>query len=215
MEKKSEIKKKCTKCRRSKLLSSFHKHVRGVKGRASRCKLCVRGVSKLYYTKNSNTTRLRMSKYRNSNKELIRSQSRRYYDKNKDTIAAKTQEWQERNSGKVLAYKRKWAKNNPETRREQWNRYRSKKYGTRYALVDKYAWELICAMSDNCCTYCGTKTKLTQDHVLPLSKGGWHDIDNVVPACLACNIKKNDTLVEDLDPKFFKVRGLWQTLAEY
>ena len=43
------------------------------------------------------------------------------------------------------------------------------------------------------CMYCGrrcTRGELTRDHVMPLSRGG-HDIwENVVSACLACNLKK-------------------------
>jgi len=43
------------------------------------------------------------------------------------------------------------------------------------------------------CMYCGdhfTRGELTRDHVVPLSKGG-HDVwENVVTACLACNVHK-------------------------
>ena len=43
------------------------------------------------------------------------------------------------------------------------------------------------------CMYCGQhfhKTQLTRDHVLPLSKGGRDDWENVVCACLHCNVRK-------------------------
>lgn len=44
------------------------------------------------------------------------------------------------------------------------------------------------------CAYCLTITTLTQDHVIPLSKGGKHDISNIVPACQPCNSAKRDRL---------------------
>lgn len=40
------------------------------------------------------------------------------------------------------------------------------------------------------CQYCGSKKKLTLDHVIPRSKGGKHTWDNVVTACERCNSKK-------------------------
>ncbi|NJK99452.1 MAG: HNH endonuclease [Spirulinaceae cyanobacterium SM2_1_0] len=42
------------------------------------------------------------------------------------------------------------------------------------------------------CQYCGSKSHLTLDHVVPRSKGGQHTWDNVVTACEACNSRKGD-----------------------
>lgn len=42
------------------------------------------------------------------------------------------------------------------------------------------------------CQYCGSKQKLTLDHVIPRSKGGKHSWDNVVTACETCNGRKGD-----------------------
>lgn len=42
------------------------------------------------------------------------------------------------------------------------------------------------------CQYCGSKHKLTLDHVFPRSKGGKHTWDNVVTACESCNGRKGD-----------------------
>ena len=43
------------------------------------------------------------------------------------------------------------------------------------------------------CLYCGrhcTRGELTRDHVMPLSKGGRDEWENVVCACLHCNVRK-------------------------
>jgi 5-methylcytosine-specific restriction endonuclease McrA len=42
------------------------------------------------------------------------------------------------------------------------------------------------------CVYCHKrrKGKLTQDHVVPLSKGGSHTWGNIVPSCASCNSSK-------------------------
>jgi 5-methylcytosine-specific restriction endonuclease McrA len=43
---------------------------------------------------------------------------------------------------------------------------------------------------DYTCQYCGKKSDLTIDHVIPRSRGGKDAWDNVVVACLRCNVTK-------------------------
>jgi hypothetical protein len=46
------------------------------------------------------------------------------------------------------------------------------------------------------CAYCGTPTGKGKDrhadHVVPLSRGGKHCVDNLVPSCASCNRRKGD-----------------------
>jgi 5-methylcytosine-specific restriction endonuclease McrA len=45
------------------------------------------------------------------------------------------------------------------------------------------------------CLYCGghySRGELTRDHVQPVSRGGRDEWENVVSACLACNLKKGN-----------------------
>lgn len=51
-------------------------------------------------------------------------------------------------------------------------------------------WQAIKEAYGHRCAYCGEKKRLTQDHVIPLTKGGHHTKENVVPACGPCNAKK-------------------------
>lgn len=51
-------------------------------------------------------------------------------------------------------------------------------------------WNRIKEIWGHRCAYCGTLGKLTQDHVVPLSRGGKHVPTNLVPACVACNVSK-------------------------
>ena len=46
------------------------------------------------------------------------------------------------------------------------------------------------------CQYCGSNNELTFDHLLPRSRGGKTDWDNVVTACSGCNVKKGGRLLE-------------------
>ena len=50
------------------------------------------------------------------------------------------------------------------------------------------------------CQYCGTKSKnLTIDHVVPKIKGGIDSWENLVSACVKCNLYKADKYLKDIN----------------
>jgi 5-methylcytosine-specific restriction endonuclease McrA len=44
------------------------------------------------------------------------------------------------------------------------------------------------------CQYCGSRSNLTVDHVIPRSKGGDSTWENIVASCAPCNRRKGDHL---------------------
>ncbi|HYV15208.1 MAG TPA: HNH endonuclease [Conexibacter sp.] len=52
----------------------------------------------------------------------------------------------------------------------------------------------VFARDDWTCQYCGSRTNLTVDHVIPRSKGGGSTWDNIVASCAPCNRRKGDAL---------------------
>ncbi|MCS7245141.1 MAG: HNH endonuclease [candidate division WOR-3 bacterium] len=52
------------------------------------------------------------------------------------------------------------------------------------------------------CQYCGTqKGPFTVDHITPKSRGGKDTWENLVCACMKCNLKKGDMLPEEVGMK--------------
>jgi hypothetical protein len=48
----------------------------------------------------------------------------------------------------------------------------------------------------NKCVYCGSKSRLTIDHLIPRAKGGTNTWKNLVTCCGHCNVKKGDKYVD-------------------
>lgn len=66
------------------------------------------------------------------------------------------------------------------------------------------------------CAYCGDDAVVTQEHVVPLSRGGGHTRSNVIPACGLCNRRKFRSLVEVWYPAqpFFDA-ARWVAIVDY
>lgn len=50
------------------------------------------------------------------------------------------------------------------------------------------------------CYYCQksiSSMEVTFDHIIPLSKGGAHSVENLCVACKKCNFKKHNSMIED------------------
>lgn len=48
------------------------------------------------------------------------------------------------------------------------------------------------------CQYCGAHNDLTIDHIVPLSKGGTNEDDNLITACRSCNSYKGEQSLEEI-----------------
>ena len=55
------------------------------------------------------------------------------------------------------------------------------------------------------CQYCGSKERLTLDHVMPASRGGKSTWENIVTACFKCNSQKGNKTPEEAGMSLAKV----------
>jgi 5-methylcytosine-specific restriction endonuclease McrA len=54
------------------------------------------------------------------------------------------------------------------------------------------------------CQYCGSRSNLTVDHVIPKSKGGSSSWDNIVASCAPCNRRKGNSLPRQVGMKLLR-----------
>lgn len=59
----------------------------------------------------------------------------------------------------------------------------------------------IMRRDNHTCQYCGIKSDLTLDHILPRSRGGRDSWENLATACNRCNVKKGNRTPEEADMK--------------
>jgi len=74
------------------------------------------------------------------------------------------------------------------------NTYRTKRKGNggSYSVGE---WETLKAQFNWTCWICGKgepTIKLTVDHIIPVSRGGSSNIENIQPLCRSCNSRKKD-----------------------
>jgi len=130
---------------------------------------------------------------------------RQRYQEKKESILAKQRSSYGESRERRIAYQKKWVKANPEASREIKRAYKMRRKNIE---VDGASSSEVAAWAKSeikVCHWCGVKCESDYhiDHYFPLSKGGKHDISNLVISCPTCNVRKNAK-----DPyKFAQQRG--------
>lgn len=105
----------------------------------------------------------------------------------KECTAERLREWNKANPG---ATARRRALLSPEKRRADDAKWYKRKVDNRILLDKKLKAAVIKAYGQ--CASCGSKSRLSVDHVIPRSDGGSHDWDNLQVLCLKCNSSKRN-----------------------
>ena len=140
-------------------------------------------------------------RFRATNPESKRASYKKWLDRNPEKARANNTRWRNANPDKVKIYRRGYYKENYQQIKAGVKSSRIKRRkllkGAGHETIGHIDWLYTLAAWDFRCAYCGMRQPLTQDHVTPLSKGGSHTLDNIVPACALCNGSKGVRDVAD------------------
>lgn len=196
--------KTCVKCGKTKFLTEFAVAKYGKFGRRTECKACSSMSANTWRMNNKERVNVNMKNWREANKErhkqlqeqsYLRNIDKRnayhqnYRKQNKDAISEKRRAKYELDKEHIISKVVAWQRSHKENRRVQSNKRRAAKQGAESSL-SLTQWDEILSMYSHSCCYCSSKSNITQDHWIPLSRGGKHSKDNVVPACRSCNSRK-------------------------
>lgn len=136
--------------------------------------------------------------WRSKNRDKTLTYTRRFRERNPDYSRLNVKIWRKKNRERHKAYARWYRENFPEQARLSAHRYRARKNKAHTAPYSSK--ELSLRYRDiflDCCAYCGKKEKLSDDHFIPLSKGGPNCLSNIVSACSTCNPSKGDKIAKE------------------
>lgn len=142
--------------------------------------------SREYAAKDVQRSRDRATAWRLANPERYKENMRRAHERNREKRVAAAAAWKKANPEKAKAAAIDHA-----------HRRRAKKLEGDYAgcasLIAKWKQQVRFI-----CHICGhrfqTKGNMHVDHIIPLSKGGGHVIENLQRLCSGCNLRKSDKL---------------------
>lgn len=153
----------------------------------------------------------RNRKWMVEHREKMREAQRKYYKSNAKKLNVKSRAWYEKHKEKEherrhqryllrcnieKEYNKLWKATHPENRIVSEHKRRFQKYGNGGSFTVEEFQE-ICEKFGNRCLRCGEKNlTLTIDHIIPLSKGGINDIDNIQPLCRSCNAMKYNKIFD-------------------
>src|SRR5664280_2969459 len=159
-------------------------------------------IKKAAYSANPEKFRKQVGEYRKANPEKAHECAAKWAKANPELCRLRSAVYRKANPETGHKQHVKWAKAN----QEAFAVYRSKRREAKYAntpldeMLTSAEWLTILAEANGHCAYCDKEAKLTLDHVIPLSKGGKHSKDNVVPACTHCNSSKGNKTLEEWNP---------------
>jgi 5-methylcytosine-specific restriction endonuclease McrA len=134
------------------------------------------------YVANREARLARHREYREANRAALLARQREYYAETRGARLAKQSEYREANRGAIAARKREY--------------YRTPRGRALYAAANARHRGAACRASDPAytllcsCQVCGATDDLQLEHMVPVSQGGTHYLENLTTMCRACNMSK-------------------------
>lgn len=148
-----------------------------------------------FYELNQDTirerSRIASQKRRDMFPEEMKAYQKQYQLANKEALRQQAKEYRQNNFEQVSAREKQWCKANPDKKRVTRKASAVNRRKAPGRITGKDVSDLH-QINDDTCAYClnPLSVKSHLDHVLPLSRGGCNQIDNIVVSCADCNLHK-------------------------
>jgi 5-methylcytosine-specific restriction endonuclease McrA len=172
----------------------------------SKARYYAKRESILEKVRNNPKTKEIQKTYHQKNRAKILVKKKEHREKNRDAISAyqvayrsKTSEQRRQyaidNREHIRKIQNEWAIKNPDKIKAKKHRRRSKESGNGGQFTAQ-EWNELVEKFNHQCVCCKQVKKLEADHVIPVSKGGTTNIENIQPLCRSCNARKNNKIID-------------------
>ncbi len=216
--------KECSLCKEKFPATTeyFYAHKTSGDGLQTRCKSCYKKIALKYIAENPEKVRESKKKYSREHPEKAREGAKRYRLKHPEKVRASSKRarkknpekkrendkrFRQRHPEKGRERRRKWEQEHPETVRIRTRRRRAIQHNAPGEYTNEDLQALYELQQGRCC-WCGQPMgnkltdhhlsryeKFTDDHVIPIGRGGSGYPYNIVLACWRCNCSRRDRLV--------------------
>ena len=144
--------------------------------------------------------------WRKNNAERAHAAAKAYRKANREAETARVRRWLKTPRGKETSARsnRTWKLNNPDRVTSYvLRRMKAEKEGGATAELIEEMWNngdktcYLCGIAIDTTTHFLAPTSRTIDHIMPISRGGKHDLDNLAFACRKCNLRKGNKTLEE------------------
>jgi len=204
--------KRCTRCKKELPFDQFTKDKSRRDGLQCHCKKCINEYKKEYRKRPERKAIRQTEKYKEYHKEYLKEYRKGDKWIEKRNTYRKTYLQSEKGKEWIKAYYQS-EKCRFSSIQNHTNRHRLIENSINDLTLEQ--WESIKKSFGYRCAYCQVEftqdNPATQDHIIPLSRGGHHTADNIVPACRSCNSKKKAKLLPSKTHKIDIFSGLFVT----
>lgn len=180
----------CSTCQEWKPREAFTQDVKRLGGMYPHCRACHSANRRSRYAEDPERYLLLTRRTRAAHPERSRKWDREKYQRNLDVNRARRRAYYEENRESCIQRIMHYQRAHPAM--VALHMLKRKARGGHIGTRD---WLELCEHYGNVCLACG-RSPVTIDHVVPLARGGLHDISNVQPLCKPCNSRKGTKTID-------------------